>query len=86
DFSLMSSTRARNLFISKIIHKAVIDVDEGGTEAAAATVIQLTRFSGVFLHEEPIQLTFSRPFLFYLRDINIKVPLFVGRFSGLPMP
>lgn len=86
DFSLMSATRAHDLFISKIIHKAVIDVDEAGTEAAAVTVIQMLSRSGMFLHEDPIELTFLRPFLFYLRDINIKVPLFVGRFTGLPMP
>ncbi|CAF2499237.1 unnamed protein product [Rotaria sp. Silwood2] len=86
DFSLMSSTRERDLFISKIIHKAVIDVDEAGTEAAAVTIIQMLSRSGMFLHEDPIELTFLRPFLFYLRDTNIKVPLFVGRFTGLPMP
>jgi serpin B len=85
DFSLMSSSRERDLFISKIIHKAVIDVDEAGTEAAAVTVIQMLSRSGMFLHEDPIQLTFSRPFLFYLRDINIKIPLFVGRFTGMSM-
>jgi len=83
DFSLMSSSRERNLFISKIIHKAVIDVDESGTEAAAVTIIQMLSRSGMFLHEDPVRLTFSRPFLFYLRDINLKVPLFVGRFTGI---
>ncbi len=85
DFRSMSSTR-EDLFISKIIHKAVIDVDEAGTEAAAVTVIQMLSRSGMFLHEDPIQLTFLRPFLFYLRDINIKVPLFVGRYTGMSMP
>ena len=85
DFSLMSSSRERDLFISKIIHKAVIDVDEAGTEAAAVTVIQMLSRSGMFLHEDPVKITFSRPFLFYLRDINIKVPLFVGRFTGISM-
>ena len=86
DFSLMSSSRERDLFISKIIHKAVIDVDEAGTEAAAVTVVQMLSRSGMFLHEDPVQLSFSRPFLFYLRDVNIKVPLFVGRFTGISMP
>jgi serpin B len=86
DFSLMSSTRERDLFISKIIHKAVIDIDEAGTEAAAVTIVQLLSRSGMFLHEDPIQLAFSRPFLFYLRDINIKIPLFIGRFTGMSMP
>ena len=86
DFSLMSAGRERDLFISKIIHKAVIDVDEAGTEAAAVTVTQILSRSGMFLHEDPIKLAFSRPFLFYLRDMNLKVPLFVGRYTGTLMP
>jgi len=86
DFSLMSSSRSKDLFISKIIHKAVIDVDEAGTEASAVTVIQMLSRSGMFLHEDPVRLFFTRPFLFYLRDVNMKVPLFVGRFTGIPMP
>jgi serine protease inhibitor len=86
DFSLMSSSRERELFISKIIHKAVIDVDEAGTEAAAVTVIQMLSRSGMFLHEDPVRLMFSRPFLFYLRDIQLQIPLFVGRFTGIAMP
>jgi serpin B len=81
DFSLMSSKGERDLFISKIIHKAVIDVDEAGTEAAAVTVIRMQTYSASY--ETP--LSFSRPFLFYLRDINLKIPLFVGRFTGMPM-
>ncbi|UJR30897.1 hypothetical protein I4U23_018407 [Adineta vaga] len=85
DFSLMSSARTRDLFISKILHKAVIDVDEAGTEAAAVTVVQMLSRSGMFLHEDPVRLSFSRPFLFYLRDINNKVPLFIGRFTGMSM-
>lgn len=86
DFSLMSAARERDLFISKIIHKAVIDVDEAGTEAAAVTITQILSRSGMFLHEDPIKLAFSRPFLFYLRDMNLKVPLFVGRYTGTLMP
>jgi serpin B len=85
DFSLMSKNRKRDLFISKIIHKAVIDVDEAGTEAAAITVVQVEFLSGMSSYETPMQLSFSRPFLFYLRDINLKIPLFVGRFTGMPM-
>lgn len=86
DFSLISQSRNRDLFISKILHKAVIDVDEAGTEAAAVTVIQMLSRSGMFLHEDPVRLFFTRPFLFYLRDVNMKVPLFVGRFTGITMP
>lgn len=86
DFSLMSSSRSQELYISKVVHKAVIDVDEAGTEAAAVTVVQMLSRSGMFLHEDPVRLSFSRPFLFYLRDVNSKVPLFLGRFTGMSMP
>ncbi|CAF0851908.1 unnamed protein product [Adineta ricciae] len=85
DFSLMSSGRSKELYMSKILHKAVIDVDEAGTEAAAVTVVQMLSRSGMILHEDPVRLSFSRPFLFYLRDINNKVPLFIGRFTGMFM-
>lgn len=85
DFSLMSASRNRDLFVSKIIHKALIDVDEAGSEAAAVTVVQMLSRSGMFLHENPIRLVFSRAFLFYLRDLSVNVPLFVGRFTGISM-
>jgi serpin B len=85
DFSLMSANGERGLFISKIIQKSVINVDEYGTEAAAASVIQLDGRSGMHIHEKTIELSFSRPFLFYLRDIRLKIPLFAGRFTAISM-
>jgi len=74
DFSGMDNTR--NLFLSDVIHKAFINVDEAGTEAAAATaaIISLTS-----VPEEPVTIKIDRPFVFFIRDIPTGTILFMGR-------
>lgn len=73
DFSGM--TGDASLFIDDILHEAVIEVDELGTEAAAATAVIMME-SGPIDHAE---MTVDRPFLFYIRDRPTETPLFVGR-------
>jgi serpin B len=74
DFSGM--TGDKDLFISDVIHKAFVSVDEAGTEAAAATavIMELTA-----IPETPVEVTLDRPFLFLIRDIETGAILFVGR-------
>lgn len=74
DFS--GITTAARLHISAVIHQANIDVDEAGTEAAAATAV----IGGVTGGPPPetIELRFDRPFLFALRDIETGAVLFLG--------
>jgi serpin B len=74
DFSGM--TNEASLYISDVIHEAYIDVDEEGTEAAAATavVMRLTAMPA-----EQVQLTVDRPFLFAIRDRPTGMILFMGR-------
>jgi serpin B len=74
DFSGM--TGKKDLFISDVIHKAFVSVDEAGTEAAAATavIMELTA-----MPETPIEVTLNRPFIFLIRDIETGAILFVGR-------
>lgn len=71
DFSGMDGTY--NLFISNVLHKAFISVNEAGTEAAAATAVIIGYGS------LPPQVTINRPFIFFIRDINTNTILFVGR-------
>jgi serpin B len=73
DFSGMDGTR--ELFISRILHKAFVEVNEEGTEAAAATAVVMTK--GV----SPIQQIFraDHPFLFLIRDNTTGNILFLGR-------
>ncbi len=75
DFSGM--TGERDLFISDILHKAFVAVDEKGTEAAAATAVIL-RVTAM-LPGSNIVLTVDRPFLFLIRDTVHGQILFIGR-------
>ncbi len=69
-------TAQNDLFISDVIHKAYVAVDEKGTEAAAATVVLGVKVSGMF---EEITLTIDRPFIFIIRDKPSGQILFIGR-------
>ena len=74
DFSGM--TDEAQLFISDVIHKAFVAVDEEGTEAAAATAVTLGATSAP---SEPVVVNVDRPFVFLIRDIPTGSILFIGR-------
>ncbi len=74
DFS--GITTAEQLVIDEVIHQANIDVDEKGTEAAAATAVVMRAGSAP---AEPVTLRVDRPFLFALRDVPTGAILFLGR-------
>jgi serpin B len=74
DFS--GITGSRDLFISEVMHKAFVSVDEEGTEAAAATAVVMVESA---MPGEPIAVDVNRPFLFLIRDIETGTILFAGR-------
>ncbi|HEY4633982.1 MAG TPA: serpin family protein [Candidatus Limnocylindrales bacterium] len=74
DFS--GITAEERLYITDVIHQANIDVDEMGTEAAAATAVVMGTTSAP---AEPVSLRVDRPFLFALRDLPTGTVLFLGR-------
>jgi serpin B len=75
DFSGMSARR--DLFISEVKHKAVVEVNEEGTEAAAATSVGISVTS---VRPTPQRFTFiaDRPFLMAIRDEQTGAILFMG--------
>ena len=75
DFSGMNGKR--DLFISAVIHKAFVDVNEEGTEAAAATAVGIQVTS---IQPERV-FRADHPFLFLIRDTRSGVILFMGRVS-----
>ena len=79
DFSGMNLSHRPDLYISKVLHKAFVDVNEEGTEAAAATAVILTGKSLVL--RKPFVPTFraDRPFLFLIKDKVTGSVLFMGR-------
>jgi serpin B len=74
DFSGMDGSR--ELYITDVIHKAFVAVDEEGTEAAAATGVVVGVTS---LPMEDVRLVVDRPFIFAIRDVPTGELLFVGR-------
>ncbi|XP_073672503.1 leukocyte elastase inhibitor-like [Garra rufa] len=68
------------LSISEVIHKAFVEVNEEGTEAAAATV--LTGFLGGCYIPRYECFTADHPFIFFIRHNPTNSILFIGRFRG----
>ena len=79
DFSKMAS--GEQLFISEVLHKAFVDVNEKGTEAAAATAVGVA--AAAFIQPpEPAVFRVDHPFVFLLRDNRSGAILFLGRVSN----
>lgn len=71
DFSGMDGTT--NLYVSNVFHKAFVQVDEEGTEAAAATAVS------VVAADVALSFTANHPFIFLIRDNGSGAILFLGR-------
>jgi serpin B len=66
---------ARDVYINQVVQKAVVEVNEEGTEAAALTTLVLRLGLGA---PEPFFLVVDRPFFFAIRDNESRVVLFMG--------
>jgi len=81
DFSRMAPrTPSDYLFISEVLHKTFIAVDEKGTEAAAATAVIMRAGSAAPKDPpKPIEVKVDRPFLFAIQHAESGACLFLGR-------
>mgnify|MGYP001058443400 CR=1 FL=1 len=77
DFSGM--TGSRELLIDDVVHKAWVSVDEEGTEAAAATAVEMVLVSPPLDPPKPVEITIDHPFIFIIRDTETGTILFMGR-------
>jgi serpin B len=68
-----------NLKISDVVQQVFVEVDEKGTEAAAATAVGMVIVTGA---QMPVEFRADHPFLFAIRDRRSGALLFIGRFSG----
>lgn len=69
------------LYISDVFHKTFLQVDEKGTEAAAATAVVMRRLSVPAAPPEIIEVRVDRPYLFAIQEKSTGVCLFLGRVS-----
>lgn len=78
DFSSLGTTDSgRPIYISLVRQKAVVKLDEEGTQAAAATEVAMMESCALEV-EEPIEVSFDKPFLYFIMDMETELPLFVG--------
>lgn len=72
DLSGMGSF-AGNEYLTRVLHDVLIKVDERGIEGAAVTTV------GVGVESVPPTLFFDKPFVFVVRHIETRVPIFIGK-------
>ena len=72
-----ASRKSGALFISRVLHKTYVDVNEEGTEAAAVTVVEMQLSSAG--PSDMFTMRVDRPFIFVIREINSGALLFMGK-------
>lgn len=82
DFTGMGYSTLGNIYISRVLHKAFIDVTPLGTRAGAATVVEMNAESAAIPPEEPKSVILDRPFLYMIVDTQYNIPLFIGAMTG----
>ncbi|MBR5251196.1 MAG: serpin family protein [Oscillospiraceae bacterium] len=80
DFSKMGNARqeGENVVISRIIHKAFIRVAEKGTQAGAATVVEMVTEGAMIDPPQPKEVILDRPFAYMIIDCKNNLPVFIG--------
>jgi len=73
----------RELFVSEVLHRAVVEVNEEGTEAAAATAVGMVWLCADIASKE-YEFRADRPFLFFIQDKLTRSILFLGRLVKPP--
>ena len=69
----------QSLYIDEVFHKTFIDLDEAGTEAAAATAVVMMRLTAITPEDDPLEIRFDRPFVYAIYDHPTETILFLGR-------
>ena len=78
DFSGIGHSDYGNIYISQVLHKTYIAVDEKGTKASAVAAVAMTEESAVMEQEDVKTVYLDRPFLYMLIDCETNTPIFMG--------
>lgn len=66
------------LYISRVFHKTYLDLDEKGTEAAAATAVAMAKASAIMRPAQPVEVRVDHPFIFAIQHRASGACLFLG--------
>jgi serpin B len=77
DFTKMLEDSKGDERIGRILHKTHIEVDQNGTKAAAATIVEM-RLKGAVMLDEPVRIDLDRPFVYAIVDVESGLPIFIG--------
>ena len=80
DFSGIGRSTMGNISIGEVIHKTKITVDEKGTEAGAAALVEMVDEAGPLIEK---QVILNRPFMYMILDNETMLPLFAGVYTGV---
>lgn len=80
DFSGIGRSTKGNISIGEVIHKTEITVDEKGTEAGAAALVEMVDEAGPLIEK---QVILNRPFMYMILDNETMLPLFAGVYTGV---
>ncbi|MBD5081026.1 MAG: serine protease inhibitor [Ruminococcaceae bacterium] len=82
DLSKIGKSSDGNLYIGNVLHKTFIEVDEKGTKAGAATVVDIKNESAAVI-EDPKTVILDRPFVFMIIDNETRLPIFLGAVESI---
>ena len=80
DFGKMATTTAGNgnIYISRVLHKTFIAVDELGTKAGAVTMVAMTAAGAMMVPDDIKVVNLDRPFIYAIIDNSTNLPVFIG--------
>ncbi|PZX58181.1 serpin family protein [Algoriphagus chordae] len=82
NFTKLFSNPTDPLKISRVIHQALIEVDEKGTEAAAATIVEVVELVSLPPNKDAVVFTLDRPFIFFIQEKHSGAILFMGKLEN----
>ena len=83
DFSGIAEPSGENLYISRVLHKTFIEVTQGGTRAAAVTVVEVDGESASVVEPEFKEVYLDRPFVYAIVEVETGMPLFIGTLQSV---
>ena len=78
DFTGLGTSTDGPVHLSRVLHKTYINVDEKGTKAGAATVVEAVAETESVAPEDPKRVYLDRPFVYMLIDCETGLPFFMG--------